>query len=70
MITLSFSVSGDALASELAHDPEEASRFFMELLTVADDSFFADVAGHLDSTERQYMAAFLTLMAEKIGGAA
>jgi hypothetical protein len=68
MIALYHHVSGETLASELANDPEEASRFFMELTTVADDRFFADVAGHLDSTERQDVAAFLTLMAEKIGG--
>lgn len=69
MVSFEHSVSGGQIAAALSNDGEEAAYFFKGLIEDADDDFFQAVAYYLDKTERQEVAAFLILMAEKIGGA-
>jgi hypothetical protein len=69
MVQFEHSVSGGQISRALASDPEEAAIFFKDLITDAPDDFPAEVAEHLDDTERQEVAAFLNLLAERIGAA-
>lgn len=70
MITFDHSPTGSTIARAMAEAPDTAAEFFRALITEADDDFPGWVARHLKRTERQEVAAFLILMAEKIGGAA
>ena len=69
MVRFDLYVSGEKIAGELAREPEEAAAFFQELIREAKDDFADGIAEFLDHSERQEVAAFLTLLAEKIGGA-
>lgn len=69
MVQFEHSVSGGQISRALASDPEEAAYFFKDLINDAPDDFPGEVAEYLGDTERQEVAAFLMLLAEKIGAA-
>lgn len=69
MLRFHLYLSGEKIADELPGEPAEAAAFFQALLRDAPEDFAEGIAEYLDRTERQEVAAFLILLAEKIGGA-